>query len=325
MLLVAALLIALVASLLYSFSPQQIDVKAYKTGSTTFHSSVNTSTLPVLTLSLIKCGKMMSKQVFVYRGGSWSENYESGMAAVLVHHPKATFLFDTGFGSNVDEDIKSIPSLMQALTKYDKETSAAAQLRDHGIDPASIKMALISHSHWDHISGLEDFPNAEAWFAREEADYIQTLPPRELVRQMGDKLKLHTFEIAGPPYENFDRSFDLFGDGSIVLVPLPGHTPGSIGMFVNLRSGKRLFFIGDLTWAIEGVQLPAERPWMSRKLVDQDEDGVRRSIVKVHELLNRYPQMLIVPAHDRRIHDKIAIFPEVEGELTLREPVMAIE
>ena len=323
MLLVIALLIALAASLLYSFSPQQIDVKKYENEAISFHSPENTNALPEVTLSLIKCGKMMSKQVFVFRGGSWSENYDSGMSAVLVRHPKATFLFDTGFGTNVDEHIKSIPSLMQALTKYDKETSAAAQLKDNGLDPASIKMAIISHSHWDHISGLEDFPNAEAWFAKEEADYIQTLPPRELVKQMGDKLKLHTFEMSGAAYENFDRSFDLFGDGSIVLVPLPGHTPGSIGMFVNLRSGKRLFFIGDLTWAIEGIQLPAERPWLSRKLVDRDEEGVRRSIVKVHVLMNKYPQMIIVPAHDRRIHDKIAIFPEVEGERTLRDPVTA--
>ncbi|MEK6285728.1 MAG: MBL fold metallo-hydrolase [Acidobacteriota bacterium] len=306
------LVLALIALLGYTFIPRTIDVNAYESGSTSFHSPQNTAALPELTLSLIKCGKMMSKQAFVYSGGSWSVNYDSGMAAVLVRHPKATFLFDTGFGANVDEHIKTIPSLMQALTTYDKETSAAAQLRDHGVDPAGIKMVIISHSHWDHISGLEDFPQAEAWFAREEADYIATLPPRELVKQMGDKLKLHTFEMSGPPYENFDRSFDLFGDGSIVLVPLPGHTPGSIGMFVNLRSGKRLFFIGDLTWAIEGVQLPAERPWLSRKLVDRDDEGVRRAIVKVHELMKRYPQMIIVPAHDRRIHDRIANFPDVE-------------
>jgi N-acyl homoserine lactone hydrolase len=310
--LIAVLLAVLLALLAYTFSPRQIDVKAYEAESTSFHPRENTGTLPEVTLSLIKCGKMMSKQVFVYRGGSWSENYDSGMAAVLVRHPKVTFLFDTGFGVNVDEHIETIPSLMQALTKYDKETSAATQLREHGVDPASIKMAIISHSHWDHISGLEDFPQAEAWFSREEADYIQTLPTRELVKQMGDKLKVHPFEMSGPPYENFDRSLDLFEDGSIVLVPLPGHTPGSIGMFVNLHSGKRLFFIGDLTWAIEGVQLPAERPWMSRKLVDFDAEGVRRSIVKVYEVMKRYPEMTIVPAHDRRIHDKIANFPEVE-------------
>jgi glyoxylase-like metal-dependent hydrolase (beta-lactamase superfamily II) len=322
-LLVAALLIALVASLIYSFSPKTIDTKQYEAEAMSFHPRENLNALPEVTLSLIKCGKMTSRQVFVYRGGSWSENYESGMAAVLVRHPAATFLFDTGFGANVDEHVKSMPSLMQALTNYDKESSAAAQLKTNGIDPAGIKMIVISHSHWDHISGLEDFPNAEAWLAKEEQAYIQTLPPRELVKQMGDKLKLHPIEMSGLPYENFDRSFDLFSDGSIVLVPLPGHTPGSLGMFVNLRSGKRLFFIGDLTWAIEGVQLPAERPWMSRKLVDQDEEGVRRSIAKVHAIMKRYPEMIIVPAHDRRIHNKIAIFPDVEGDVALHVPVTA--
>src|SRR5437868_14538031 len=85
-------------------------------------------------------------------------------------------------------------------------------------------------------------------------------------------------------YENFPRSLDVFVDGTIVLVPLPGHTPGSMGMFVNLHSGKRFFFIGDLTWALDGIQIPAERPWLSRALADDDPDDVRRSIVQVHEL-----------------------------------------
>jgi glyoxylase-like metal-dependent hydrolase (beta-lactamase superfamily II) len=104
----------------------------------------------------------------------------------------------------------------------------------------------------------------------------------------------------------------FYGDGSIVFVPLPGHTPGSIGMFVNLRSGKRFFFIGDLTWALEGVELPAERPWISRKLVDRDEAQVRASIIKVHRLSKRYPELVIVPAHDRRVYDRIANFPGFE-------------
>jgi glyoxylase-like metal-dependent hydrolase (beta-lactamase superfamily II) len=303
--------VTLLGLLVYTFTPSRLDVAAYPAA--VFQTPVlNPSALPETSLSLIKCGKMMSKQVFVFRGGSWSEAYDSGMAAVFVRHPQATFLFDTGFGANVDEHIKTIPALMRRLTTYDKETSAAAQLKAHGFDPTEIKMAIISHSHWDHVSGLEDFPQAEAWFAKQEIDDIPTLPASELIQQMKGNLKLHQFEFADRAYENFDRSFDLFGDASIVLVPLPGHTPGSIGMFVNLRSGKRFFFIGDLTWALEGIELPAERPWISRKLVDRDEEQVRAAIVKVHQLMKRYPEMVIVPAHDRRVHDRIANFPGLE-------------
>jgi len=229
-----------------------------------------------------------------------------------VRHPKGTLLFDTGFGANVDEHVKTIPTLMRRLTTYDKETSAAAQLKAHGFEPGEIKMAIISHSHWDHVSGLEDLPQAEAWFSREEIDDIPKLPASELIKQMSDKLELHALDLNGPPYENFDRSLDLYQDGSIVLVPLPGHTPGSIGMFVNLRSGKRFLFIGDLTWALEGIELPAERPWVSRKLVDRDESQVRASIVRVHQLSERYPDLVVVPAHDRRVHNRIANFPDFE-------------
>src|SRR4051794_6219170 len=89
----------LIALLAYTFMPRPIDVRAYESESTVFHSSdvASINRPPDLMLSLIKCGKMISKQSFVYRGGSWSEQFESGMAAVLVRHPKATLLFDTGF------------------------------------------------------------------------------------------------------------------------------------------------------------------------------------------------------------------------------------
>jgi glyoxylase-like metal-dependent hydrolase (beta-lactamase superfamily II) len=310
----AAILVVAFGLLAYSFAPRKIDVKAYEAETTTFNppENLNAALLPETTLSLIKCGKMTSRESFVYRGGSWSRQYESGMAAILVRHPKAVFLFDTGFGKNVDEHVKSIPFLMRKLTKYDKEQSAASQLERHGIRPDQIDMILISHSHWDHVSGWEDFPGVEGWMTREEALYSRALPESELMKRMLDKVKVREIDLSGPPYENFDRSFDLFGDGAVILVPLEGHTPGSMGMYVNLRSGKRFLFIGDLTWAIEGAQLPAERPWISRKLVDNDEEKVRRSIVRVHQLMTRYPDLIVVPAHDRRAHDKIAIFPEVE-------------
>lgn len=313
LLLLAALLLVGLGLLAYSFMPRRLDVQAYEAGATDFHPPArNAADLPEVQLSLIKCGKMISRQLFVYRGGSWNETYESGMAAALIRHPQATFLFDTGFGANVDEHFQHIPFLMRKLTVYDKEQPAAVQLAARAGGPESIKMILLSHSHWDHVSGWEDFPAVEGWMTREEADYSRRLPDSELIKRLLDHVKLRELDLNGPPYENFDRSLDLFNDGSIVLVPLPGHTPGSMGMFVNLHSGKRFFFIGDLTWCREGIMLPAERPWLARKLVDQDEEQVRRQIVRVYQLAARYPDMIIVPAHDRRVHEQIASFPEVD-------------
>ncbi|MEP7270529.1 MAG: MBL fold metallo-hydrolase, partial [Acidobacteriota bacterium] len=174
------------------------------------------------------------------------------------------------------------------------------------------KMAIISHSHWDHISGLDDLPRLEVWMARAELDFVHSHKYPGLIDQMIGRLKVHPFDFSSGHYENFDTSLDLFGDGSVVLVPLPGHTWGSTGMFVNLRSGRRFLFIGDLTWSREGIDIPAERPWLARFLVDTDDAEVRRSILKVHALKKADASLVVVPAHDRRVHDQIASLPGFE-------------
>ena len=266
----------------------------------------NPSELPEVSFTLLKTGKMPSRRAFAYRGGNWAESADNGMAAILVRHPQATFLFDTGFGAAVDQHWLTIPSLMRKLSTYVKEPTAAEQLRAQGIPPDEIKWAAISHSHWDHISGLDDFPGLEVRMPSQELDFIRAHRYPGLIDQMIGRLNVHPFEFANGAYENFEVSYDPFGDGSIVFVPLPGHTAGSTGMFVNLHSGKRYFFIGDLTWAREGIERPAERPWLARVLVDIEADKVRQSILRVHELAKADPNLVVVPAHDRRLHEEIA-------------------
>jgi len=310
-LIVSLVLLVLLGLFIYTLMPGNLDTHGAESAHE-FVPAVSDAKKPDVSLAILKTGKMISQQMFSWRGGKWGETQEFGMAAILVRHPQATFLFDTGYGKNVDDHFKTMPWLMQKLTTYQKEVAAETQLRYGGIKPYQIDMIFISHSHWDHVSGLEDFPGTEVVMPAAELEFIRQHRYSGLIDQMIDKLKVSTFEFAPAPYENFEQSFDLFKDGSVVFVPLPGHTEGSTGMFVNLPSGKRFFFTGDLTWALEGIQLPAERPWLARRLVDYDEAQVRRSIIKVHYLMKHYPDMVIVPAHDRRVHGKIKAFPEFE-------------
>jgi glyoxylase-like metal-dependent hydrolase (beta-lactamase superfamily II) len=97
-----------------------------------------------------------------------------------------------------------------------------------------------------------------------------------------------------------------------VLVKLPGHTEGSIGMFVNLKSGKRYFFTGDLTWAAEAFIGPSEKHAIPRKKVDGDREKVKETIVLIHHLINMKPEIEIIPAHDYNAQKTIAHFPEIE-------------
>ena len=80
----------------------------------------------------------------------------------------------------------------------------------------------------------------------------------------------------------------------MVLVKLPGHTKGSLEMFVNLKSGKRYFFTGDLTWQAEAFIIPSEKHVIPRKKVDGDREKVKESIVMVHHLKKKKNQIIIV-------------------------------
>lgn len=256
---------------------------------------------PGMRLAVIPTGTMESRAAFAFRGGDFGESRTFGMDAVLVQHPQGSFLIDAGFGSAVDEHVRTIPALMRATTRYEKGRTAAEQLRAAGVPPASLEGVILTHAHWDHVSGLADLPGVPVWVTRPELDLVQSdAPATALARSLGE-LPWRVYEFAEREYFGYDRSYDVHGDGAIVIVPAPGHTPGSVIVFVATPDGRRYAFVGDTVWQAEGVQRPAERPWLSRRLVDGNAEQVRRRIVELHQRQRALPSLLIVPAHDRRV------------------------
>jgi N-acyl homoserine lactone hydrolase len=92
----------------------------------------------------------------------------------------------------------------------------------------------------------------------------------------------------------------VFGDGSVVMVAAGGHTPGSVIAFIRLPRPRRRP-ARSASRPAEGVALPAERPWLLRRMVDVDEHRLRSVIVRLHALKQRDPGLVIVPAHDARV------------------------
>jgi glyoxylase-like metal-dependent hydrolase (beta-lactamase superfamily II) len=169
----------------------------------------------------------------------------------------------------------------------------------------------LTHSHWDHVSGLADLREVPVWITAAELAHVRSADEGgKLYRQLEaeGRFELHDLSFPGDAYGPFAASHDFFGDGTVVLVPMPGHTPGSVGVFVNLPSDKRFLIIGDTSWTKEGVDWPAEKPWLARRMVDFDAAGVREQLVLLHQLQRANPDLIIVPAHDARVHDTIATF-----------------
>jgi glyoxylase-like metal-dependent hydrolase (beta-lactamase superfamily II) len=235
-----------------------------------------------------------------YRGGSFSDKRDFAMTAVLVKHPKGDLLIDTGFGRDVDAHFAMLPAFFRAATKFDRSLPAADQLDKAGYDRKSLRAIIVTHAHWDHVSGIPDFPGTPVWVTADERRYIREGGTIMSVARSFTAARYEEYGFEGGRYLGFPKSHDVYGDGAIVIVPVPGHTPGSVIVFLATPHGKRYAMVGDLVWQREGITDREERPWLLRRIADWDERGVSENLVRMVAIAKRIPEMTLVPAHDAR-------------------------
>jgi N-acyl homoserine lactone hydrolase len=154
-----------------------------------------------------------------------------------------------------------------------------------------------------------DLPGLPVILSQEEVDFIARYRDAKTIRVVpaharaieGRARPLH-FEPA--PYENFDESADLFGDGSIVIVKLPGHTPGSIGVFVNVTPTRRVFHVGDAVNVNEAIERQLPKSFLMAA-TDNNYAEANATVAKLAQLHTLDPDLLILPAHDRAAWKKV--------------------
>lgn len=217
------------------------------------------------------------------------------LQSFVVRHPEATILIDPAVPRDVDHQAMSElqPILRRTVRPPASTIPTVEALTETGIRP---DLALCTHAHWDHVSGLLDLPDLPAALHDVELDWAATgkLAPAGGVRRGLANRQLLEFTLSGPPVLTFERSHDLFGDASVVLVDLAGHTPGSIGVLLATDDGPVLL-VGDAAW--HGLQIDhlRQRSGFPGCLVDEDREQTWRTLHRLHALP---AAVSVVPAHD---------------------------
>jgi N-acyl homoserine lactone hydrolase len=258
---------------------------------------------PEMAIYQLPTGTYETRAVFAVSGGSFRDKRQFAATAILVQHPKGDLLIDAGFGSDPAAHIAALPRMQR--TPHQATKTVSEQLDASGYARTGLLGVLVTHAHWDHVGGLDEL-QVPIWMNSDERQYAAEDAGAKVFRTVSAGHEIHDYEFNGPPYLGFPSSFDVYSDGSMVIVPAGGHTTGSVVVFVTVPSGKRYAFIGDLTWQLDGVRRRVERPLLMRKLADTDPEQVRQNPLRVIALADL---IQIVPSHDRNAYDGIPLLP----------------
>jgi len=248
----------------------------------------------------------------------------------LIRHPQhGLFLFDTGYSPKFAEATRVFPySIYGYLSPviHSESLTLRSQLSEQGIFPSDVRGIIISHFHADHVAGLSDFANSEligsqaAWddvanrrgFSALRRGYLPSLIPDDFVDRYRPIEHFHDPGI-GP----FEHCHDLFGDGSVRLVPLPGHARGQIGALVRTGPKSQTLLAADATWTLGSLSAKRMPHWLTYSFIDSVAD-LQETLDRLHVFSNAFPEIEIVPTHCPQIAERYAFDTIVRDRLGTR-------
>jgi glyoxylase-like metal-dependent hydrolase (beta-lactamase superfamily II) len=197
--------------------------------------------------------------------------YFQAVFLVFDHPAHGVVVCDTGYGTRFFEATHRWPfRLYRWATPVRLRGSTSSVLQQAGFDSRAVRHVIITHFHADHVGGLEDFPNALFYhheqaleplvrlsaFRQTRSAFLPSLVPADFSAR-ARPVRSASFE---PPSSLPFRTHDLFGDGSVRLVEMPGHAPGQVGLDYVDEQGERTLYCADAFWRSEqiynGVDLP---------------------------------------------------------------------
>jgi glyoxylase-like metal-dependent hydrolase (beta-lactamase superfamily II) len=261
----------------------------------------------MLSLELFDTGHCVVSEASVLRGAGRGPMVCHSLVGLIGHPQHGLSLFDAGYAMRMLAATEPWPyRLYRSMTplRLSPELEIARQLAARGTDPGTIRRVIVSHFHTDHVAGLLDFPRAaivaseaalvdlpgRRGFAALLRGYLPALLPPDL-RRRAQPLPPFT----GEPLPHLGPTHDFFGDGSLLLVSLPGHARGQIGALAQTTEGPVLL-AADGAWTRRSIRERRPPARLTYLIVD-DPRAMLATIDALHAFSCARPDVRIVPTH----------------------------
>ncbi len=268
-------------------------------------------------LTLLATGYCTQSEHMLFRDGRRKTVRFPAIIALLEHPTAGPILFDTGYSERFFAETQRFPaSLYRRLTPVylHPEETAIHQLAARGIPATEVRTVIVSHFHADHVCGLADFPHArylyfeDAYTAVCQLRGLQALRaaflPGLLPTDFGERsqpVTLAQLKPLPPDYAPFTQGVDLYGDGALIAVRLPGHAAGQMGLFVQTNDGERYFLVADACWHSRayrenGLPNPLVR------LIFANWRDYCTSFDQIVQFHHQHPAVPIIPSHCSEVY-----------------------
>jgi len=277
---------------------------------------------PILRVSVVSTGQVQIRpdhEASTWRPAAWwllaSRRWTGPrpINAYVIEHRDGLVLFDTGQDRASVTDPGYFPGgitgiLYGRLARFEisPDQTLTAGLDRLGYAARDVETAVLSHLHQDHVGGLAELDDADIVVSQAEWDTLSSPLPamRGLMRRHIDLpgLRWHRIEpepTGDPDLAPFPAGHDLSGDGSLVLLPTPGHTPGSMSLLVRRPGLPPLMMVGDVTYDADLLKAGHVPGVGSRR-------RLREATAMINTLRQQHPGLVILPAHDPGAASRLA-------------------
>lgn len=194
----------------------------------------------VVKLYAFECGHIDVDDLSVFLSGDEFQGRKHSLAdsCFLIRHPDGDLLWDTGLPDALHDEENGVTNGPFRLTV---PRTLASQLAELGLTPDDIEFLSLSHSHLDHAGNAGAFATSTFLVEKDERAYMFDEEARADAESFALIAPLENAETI-----EFDGDYDVFGDGSVMIIATPGHTPGHTSLLVNLVNSGPVLLTGDL-------------------------------------------------------------------------------
>ncbi|MCE2486343.1 MAG: N-acyl homoserine lactonase family protein [Desulfurellaceae bacterium] len=253
----------------------------------------------MLQIFSMPCGFLEFDSKLFFPNLDKGEQFTIPVPSYLITHPQGNVVFDTGIHCQAIHDplgrLGSIAKVFVPRTQPGQEI--VAQLAKFKLTPQDIRYVINSHFHFDHAGGNEFFPDSTILVQKEELG--ATRDPALLKKVLFDP-KDYDHEL---DYREIEGELDIFGDGSLVLFPTHGHTPGHQSLRVRVSKGSDIVLTADACYTQKNMDenlLPS---------IAFDETEMYKSLATLRDLRDKSGATIIY-GHDPRQWQEIPHAPQ---------------